>query len=139
MEKRNIAIFCIYNSNKKILFQHRSKDAPALPNNWGFFGGKIESNETATQAVIRECFEELRYKLINPKLIIIHDFTYKQYDFTYYIFIEKYDTSKELILCEGQDMNWFDLSELNNTNMIDEDKLIAKKIFERVLEFNSAQ
>mgnify|MGYP003970181383 CR=1 FL=1 len=132
MEKRNIAIFCIYDFNKKILFQHRSKNAPTLPSNWGFFGGKIEQGETPRQAVIRECFEELKYNLIKPKLIIVHNFIYKQYDFTYYIFVEQYNPDKDLILCEGQNLNWFNLPELNKTNMIDEDKYVAKAIYDRL-------
>ena len=132
MEKRNIAIFCLYNLHKKILFQHRDRTAPTLPNNWGFFGGKIEPSESPKQAVIRECFEELKYKLDNPKLLIIHNFIYQQYDFTYYVFIEKFNPIKKLVLCEGQDLDWFNFSELNKTNMIEEDKHSAKVIFDTI-------
>ena len=67
----------------------------------GIFGGRIEKNETPKECVIRECCEELEYNLKNPKLI--HERRIlgilKQY-----IFIEKYDPSKKLILKEGEEM-----------------------------------
>ena len=105
----------LYNKNKKILLQHRSDDAPNAPGKWGFFGGGIKNNETPKEAVVRECYEELNYKLKNPKLILEKriNFILKQY-----VFIEEYDEVQNLILNEGKEMRWFKIDEANDIQNI---------------------
>ena len=122
----------LYNKDKKILLQHRSDDAPHAPGKWGFFGGGIEENETPLEAVKRGCFEELNYKLKNPKLILEKKIylLFKQY-----IFIEEYDESKKLILNEGKEMRWFDFKEIGNFDIIP----FVKKIIGEAREIIKSQ
>ena len=119
----------LYDENKKILLQHRTDDAPIFPGKWGFFGGGIKKNETPKECVIRECYEELEYKLKKPKLI--HQkrilLVFKQY-----VFIEKYDASKKLILKEGKDMRWFKIPETEKLDLIPFAKKIIKEIKEQI-------
>ena len=64
MEK-DLALILLYDEQKRILLQHRSEDAPALPGYWAFFGGAIEKVESPEQSVRREAKEELGYELKN--------------------------------------------------------------------------
>jgi 8-oxo-dGTP pyrophosphatase MutT (NUDIX family) len=56
------------------------------PNTWTFAGGKVDANETASQALIRELEEELQ--LIKVKKIIpLHRYQSRSKDFIYDTFI----------------------------------------------------
>ena len=63
MAVRNVSVLALYNDQKEILLQHRSKDALRLPDYWAFFGGGIEGEETPEQAIAREILEELEIKM----------------------------------------------------------------------------
>lgn len=101
----------LYNKNKKILLQHRDGNAPTSPGKWGFFGGSLEKDETPLECVIRECFEELGYQLESPKLIEEKEIN------SMYVFIEKYNSSKKLILNEGDYLGWFSFNETDDLDM----------------------
>ena len=67
---KNATSIILFDENKKILLQLRTKDAPFSPSKWGYFGGGIEEGETPLEAVKRECYEELEYQLKNPLLVL---------------------------------------------------------------------
>jgi 8-oxo-dGTP diphosphatase len=54
------------------------------PGNWGIPGGKIESGETLSEGIERECKEEIGYFPEHAKLIPIQKFVNKT--FTYHTF-----------------------------------------------------
>ncbi|MEK6819703.1 MAG: NUDIX domain-containing protein [Nanoarchaeota archaeon] len=114
----------LVDDNKRILLQHRTKDAEKYPDTWGFFGGGIEGNETPKECIVRECFEELEYRLKNPKLILRKEIAGKKF----FLFIEKYNPSQKLILKEGQDMKWFKIDEASKINATQFVKEIVKEI-----------
>ncbi len=118
---RNVAVILLYNEDKKILLQHRGKDMKRLPGYWGLFGGGIDEGETPEEAVRRETKEELDYELGNPKLIMVQEFKGKHHDGTKYVFVEKYNPSKKLTLCEGQGMKWVLLNETKSLKIVDHD------------------
>ena len=66
--KKFVVIFLFTKDYKKVLMVKRNK----LPykNCWNGIGGKIEEGENKIQATIRECYEETKIKLINPKLLM---------------------------------------------------------------------
>jgi len=90
--------------------QHRSADASRQPNYWGCFGGGIEGDETPEQAARREAFEEIEYKLQNPKLIDEEAENGSDH-LTTYTFVEEYDPSQPIVLREGQGYGWFTIPE----------------------------
>lgn len=113
---RNIAVIILYDKNKKILLQQR------LSGHLGFFGGGIEKRETPEQAVHREAIEELNYELEKPKLVMTQKFAYYKDDkSTKYVFMEKYNKNKKLVLGEGRGMKWYNLAELGGLKIIDHD------------------
>jgi 8-oxo-dGTP diphosphatase len=125
--RRDAALILLV-KGKRMLMQHRSSDATRSPNLWGFFGGGIDEGETPLQGVIRECKEELGYNLQKPKQI--HVDVNPVGDF--YVYVEKYDETKQLVLGEGQAMKWYSLSEIKDLDMIPRDKEIILKIGENI-------
>lgn len=76
--------------NKKILLMHRIKEGRDF---YTLIGGKIEKNETPTEAIIREVKEETSLNILE------YDFLYEKEDskkYAYYFLIEDY--GKLLIL-----------------------------------------
>ena len=61
--RRQGAIFTLIDDLDRILLQHRTDDAPAYPGKWGFFGGRVEGDETPEEALRREAWEELTIDL----------------------------------------------------------------------------
>ncbi|MFH1073258.1 MAG: NUDIX domain-containing protein [Nanoarchaeota archaeon] len=124
----DVALIFLYDAHKRILFQHRAKDAKTLANYWAFFGGHIEKGETPLQAVKRETREELGIKLKHPKFMFLIEFKDKDHYGKKYIFMEKYDPKKKLVLGEGQAMQWYTIPEALKLKMIGHDRKVLKKI-----------
>jgi len=122
---RNVSLILLFDKDKRILMQHRSKDAKRFPNFWGFFGGGIESDETPEQALLRESKEELDYTPQNPRLIMVQDKGAKKKK---YVYIEKFNDNVKLIQSEGQAMGWFKLDDTKNLKMIDHDRKVIEYI-----------
>lgn len=125
---RNVSLILLFDKDKRILLQHRSKDAKRLPDFWGFFGGGIEEGETPEQALIRESKEELDYTPQKPRLVMQQEFEYKNVNNKKYVYMEEYDNSIELHQHEGQDMGWFTLDDTKNLKMIDHDREVIEYI-----------
>ena len=122
------ALILLYDKSKRILFQHRGKDAPSLPDYWAFFGGEIENNESPEEAVKREAIEELEYELKQPKLVMVQKFKDKNNPGTKYVFMEKCDPTKKLNLREGQNMGWFSIAETKKLKIIGHDRAVLKYV-----------
>jgi 8-oxo-dGTP diphosphatase len=113
----------------KILLQLRGDDAPTNPGRWSFFGGGIEKGESEEEAVKRECFEELNYKLRNPKLILKENvIVNEKTDAIMSLFLEKYKEDQKLKLNEGKDMQWFAIEEALKLNLSKGFLPIMKKV-----------
>jgi 8-oxo-dGTP diphosphatase len=108
---RSVALILL-NKEGKILFQHRTKDAPTYPDQWGFFGGSIEEGEAPEAAVVRETKEELGLVLKNPiflgTVVDLGDPTER------YFFKEELDVDEIILKAgqkEGDDLKFFSLEE----------------------------
>jgi len=79
-----ISLVVLYNKEKKLLLQNR-KTISKFGEEWAFFGGKLEKEESPEDAIKREIKEELNYNIFNYKYVkkfknkvngsIIHVFT----------------------------------------------------------------
>ncbi|CAG8732577.1 9253_t:CDS:1 [Ambispora leptoticha] len=60
----------------KILAAQRTDQCKIYPNQWSYFGGKVEPNETYFEGIIREAQEELNLKIdhLRMQLIMIHNY-----------------------------------------------------------------
>ena len=63
------AIIC--DSKGKLLLQKRDvKKSIYFPGLWGVFGGACEKNESPSETIVREIYEELQISIAPPKLFI---------------------------------------------------------------------
>ena len=78
---------------------------------WEFPGGKIEANETAEQALMRELQEEVNIIVVNSSSLITieHDYGDKIVSLKVYL-VEKFDNEPKAL--EGQKEGWFSYNEL---------------------------
>jgi len=63
---RQVSTIVFYDRNYRILLQNR-KGISKFGEEWGFFGGSIEDEESPAEALMREVMEELEYKITNFK------------------------------------------------------------------------
>lgn len=66
--KRYVLLLLFTKDSKKILLMKRNKKPYAGLYNG--VGGKIEENETVSEATIRECLEETNIQISQPKLLV---------------------------------------------------------------------
>ena len=117
----------IWNGKKFIIGQRPAHKARGLL--WEFVGGKVESDETKEQALIRECKEELAVTLSVGDVFmdVIHEYS----DITVHL------TLFNAIIAEGipqklehNDIRWITPSEIPNYAFCPTDEEILKKIVE---------
>ena len=123
MSARVVSVVILYDTEGRILLQHRTKDAPTFPNYWAFFGGGLEEGETPEQAVRRESLEELAYQLRSPLVLVEKNFVHDGSDYTMHVFTEHYDGSP-ITLGEGQGFAWYFPSETEPLLMNDHDRWV---------------
>ncbi len=128
MMRRDVALIVLFDKEKRILLQYRSETAKRLPNYWAFFGGGIEAGETPEEAVKREAGEELEYILEGPKLVFIQEFQGSDTHGRKYVFVEEYNSKKQLILREGKAMGWKTVAETKELKIVDHDREVLEKI-----------
>lgn len=129
----NVALIVLYDDQRRVLLQHRTKDAERLPGYWAFFGGGIKKGETPEMAVRREALEEIAYAPPNPALVMEQDFVLPNAEGHMFVFIDHYPGDKSLLkLHEGQGWGWFARNDMAGLKMIDHDRRVVSEIFERI-------
>jgi len=126
--KRNVALIILYDTEKKLLLQHRDEGIKILPGYWALFGGEIEAGETPEEAVKRECYEELGFILKTPKLVMEQKYNSHGFEGTKNVFIEECLDKSKLALHEGQSMDWFNIEETKKLKIVDHDRKVLEKI-----------
>ena len=107
------AYIILFDSDKKVLLQHRNNDAETSPGFWGLFGGYVEEKETPLSAVKRECYEELKYKLNRPILAYEEEMIWRGEKAKNIFYIERYDNEQKLVLnYESQGMKWIRINDI---------------------------
>ena len=97
----------IKRDNKYILQLRDDKKNIKNPGKWGTFGGGIEKKESSLDAIKRELKEELRLKILNPKLFLKMKLKNKKY-FIYKIILK----NENLKLMEGKAIGKFSLFQI---------------------------
>lgn len=122
--KANLIPYCIVDNKVQFFLSHRSKTAKQYPDLWSFWGGGIEDGETAEQAVVREIFEELDWRLDDFKFLgIYHDSMPNEK--TIYFTKVGVDFEKQIEIREGQGGKFFTIDEIKSHEMIiPEDKKV---------------
>ncbi len=112
-----VVVGVVTNSKGQLLVQQRLPDKPCA-GQWEFPGGKVESNESAIQALERELFEELGIRVKNPIPLIqlTHDYNHANVWLDVFM-VEKF--SGELINREGQNYAWKALDEIADLDILE--------------------
>src|ERR1035438_3651950 len=103
---------CVFfaRSTKRILLNFRSTTV-SKPNCWGFWGGKINQDETIIQGLSREIKEEIGFLPEYERVTIIDEFHSPDAQFVYYSFaIFVVDEFIPLINDESQGYAWVGLN-----------------------------
>jgi 8-oxo-dGTP diphosphatase len=94
----------------KILVTQRSEKMK-LPLKWEFPGGKIETNETAEECILREIKEELNLEIEIIKRLSESPYDYGTFKINLIPFIAKYQNGV-IILAEHKDFKWIEAKDL---------------------------
>ncbi|HEV8666901.1 MAG TPA: NUDIX domain-containing protein [Candidatus Paceibacterota bacterium] len=96
----------------KCLFHLRDNNPNiSHPNKWSFVSGSIEDGESFEEAIRRECKEEIG--------IVPHDLRYlghSDVSACFYAYLSDIE-AKNLVLGEGQEIRFFDPTEMSGLNM----------------------
>ncbi len=94
---------------------------------WEFPGGKVEENESAEEAVIRECKEEIGITLVDPAFYESIEFNYPDKHVCLQFFkVELFKGQPQGL--EGQKVAWFNLDELNQLSFPDANAKIVSSL-----------
>lgn len=114
-------VSCFFEYDGKILLLHRQDDKP-WGNKWGVPAGKVDSNETKTDAMVREIKEETGFN-IRPHNLRYFDkvnIRHPDSDFVYYMFNTKLDSQPDIVinLNEHKDFRWVPLMSTLNMSLV---------------------
>ena len=108
------------------LFAAQRSRSMSLPLKWELPGGKIESNETSEQCLIREIKEELNIEIEIVKSLTPSSHVYPSISIKLIPFICKH-IAKEIILKEHISFKWLNTNELLDLDWADADIPILKQ------------
>jgi 8-oxo-dGTP diphosphatase len=94
---------------------------------WEFPGGKVEADESVAQALHRELQEEIAIDVLScmPLLEITHDYGDKEVKLDVFL-VDNFHG--EPTAQEGQQQNWFSLSELSSVDFPEANIAIVEKL-----------
>ena len=127
IQKRiHVAVGVIVDAHKQILIAKRHGHLHQ-GGKWEFPGGKVESNETVTQALARELQEEVNLVIHDstPFMEISHNYPDKHVHLDIHIVTEFSNTAKGI---EGQEIQWIPISQLSQFEFPDANQPILDKI-----------
>ena len=143
MKSRTIAIVVPYTKNKKILLQSR-KSISKWGEEWSFWGGGQEPNESIDEAARREIKEELHLDVKELKYLGKLSKVQKrikppfdEVELTYEIFMTKVnDDLSQFTVDEGDGMDFFYINDARDLTMAPE---IDSMTLDKIEEFFSKQ
>ena len=94
---------------------------------WEFPGGKIESDETPEECIVREIREELAVEVKAEKIIGVVEYDYPAFHLTMHCILCSV-VSGDLKLLEHEDAKWVTLETLYSLNWLPADRLILDRL-----------
>ncbi len=129
---KHVEVVCavIKNDNNEI-FCCRRGPGRALEGFWEFPGGKVETNETYEQTIVREIKEELKTIIEPIRYIGVSNYEYNELENPFSITMYAYECKLidgELELTEHTEKKWVKVEDLDKVNFAAADLPIVKLI-----------
>ena len=123
----HVAVGVIYREDK-IFLTRRHKEAHQ-GGKWEFPGGKVESQESVAQALLRELKEEVAIDVLAclPLTVVEHDYGDKKVKLEVFL-VDNF--VGEPIAQEGQEQQWVDISTLTDLNFPEANQPIIASVFQ---------
>ena len=128
MKQISVSAGILVNNDNQILLSQRTADK-SFPGQWEFPGGKIESSETAHEALIRELKEELGIDIDNSYLFKTIEHYYDSFKANIEFFLVD-SWSGELSGEEGQLVRWFSVRDLRDLPILAADNPVIDELQE---------
>jgi 8-oxo-dGTP diphosphatase len=130
MKRVHVAVGIIVNSQQQILLAKRHGHLHQ-GGKWEFPGGKVEADETITQALVRELKEEVDLSVATSSafMSISHDYPDKQVLLDIHLV---QDFSGEAIGVEGQQIAWVNQAQLKDYEFPEANLPILEKIYQEL-------
>ncbi len=114
----------LYNpKTQSVLLHLRDEQVAVHPNQWGFFGGTSENDETPEACVIRELKEELDIDVEKNQLKKLCDYLNEQRGTWRHVFFIESDLEKSAMrLGEGADFDWIPIAKVFEYNLTEKTK-----------------
>ena len=115
-ESVELTVLCLIQDGKRILLQNRVKE------DWKgytFPGGHVEPGESFVDAVKREMKEETGLDILNPRLVGIKQFPIEKGRYIVLLF-KATEFSGGVVSSEEGEMEWINLDELPNVNVVED-------------------
>lgn len=126
----------LYNPRlQKILLHKRDAKTKNNPSTWAFFGGLSKNKEKPLDTFIREIYEEIGIKLKPESIKKLTEYFNPDFDTQRYVFFAEVDEGITVHLSEGQDFDWFTISDaikLNLTKRARQDLLVFQQNIKKV-------
>lgn len=122
-----VAAALIWDGNKFMICQRPASKARGML--WEFVGGKVESGETAEQALVRECREELAITVDvgSAFMDVVHEYP----DLTVHLILFNAAIAEGTPqLLEHNDLRWITADEIGQYSFCQADEVILKRIKE---------
>lgn len=115
-ENVELTVLCLIQNENRILLQNRVKE------DWKgytFPGGHVEPGESFVDAVKREMKEETGLDILNPRLVGIKQFPIEKGRYIVLLF-KATEFSGEVVSSEEGEMEWINLDELPDVNVVED-------------------
>jgi len=129
MQRLHVVVGVIVNENLQVCIARRAKDVH-LAGMWECPGGKVEANETALQALVRELHEEIGIRVHTAQPLIAFDHDYPEA--SQYLHLDFWlvrDFTGEPHGKEGQAVQWVPIEALGKEYLLPKaDDLMLQKL-----------
>ena len=122
-----VAAALIWDGDRFLICQRPKDKARGLL--WEFVGGKVEAGETAEQALIRECKEELNVT-VEPEGIFMETVHHYPDISVQLILFNAHIAEVTPMLLEHEDMKWIKPEDIPGYDFCPADEIILNKIME---------
>ncbi len=125
-----VALALFHPLKKRYLIVRRNTQQSSGAGHWEFPGGKIESGESHTQALVREIHEELGFTIDESQLFFIHNNKYQYPQRWVEIHLYRYEKAIDHFLLVDHDQQaWVDELEITRFHLAPADISFIKFLF----------